>query len=113
MKTPTPSAIDTAIRNADRDAAKYEVEYFAANCWFVTRKGDLTRMYWVDATERTCDCPAFERSGCCKHQKMVDDVIEIEREAAEFEVRAEAEAFMNYTARDHAAAMLTGGGEYL
>ena len=90
MFNPTPSAIETAARNGERDAAKYEVEHFAANCWFVTRKGDLTRMYWVDATERTCDCPAFAKSGCCKHQYMVDTAIELERQEAEFEERCAA-----------------------
>lgn len=87
MKTLSSSAVETAIRNAARDAAKYEVEHFAAGYWFVTRIGDVSRMYWVDTNEGTCDCPAFERSGCCKHQKMVADVIDLERQEAEYEER--------------------------
>ena len=84
MTLSTPNAtlanITFAVRNADRDASRYEVSEFASCLWFVTRKEDRSRAYGVEIGaqgEMKCDCPAFARSATCKHCVMVHDEIAV------------------------------------
>jgi hypothetical protein len=77
---PTTSAIETAVKNASRDAKNYSlIDTLAADgVWMVAHKsGDKARQYIVNTNMNSCTCEAYLRSGVCKHQKMVDDEVEI------------------------------------
>lgn len=76
---PTTAAIETAVKNAARDAKNYRLNDLNAEVgmWLVVHKTDETRKYLVDLNDGTCQCRQFAEKGVCKHQKMVDDEIEI------------------------------------
>jgi hypothetical protein len=103
---PTTSAIETAVKNASRDAKNYSlIDTLAAEgLWYVCHKsGDKTRRYFVDANKKTCQCEAFARTGVCKHQKMVDDEIEIRametmQEDGEYLLECSREHLVGFTA---------------
>ena len=99
---PTPEAIETAIKNGLRDAAKYHICDFLSDLslWKVSRKdGDRSRSYLVDSELRTCQCEAFRKSGVCKHQYIVDEEIEIRA----MEIAQEDGAYLLECSREHLA----------
>ncbi len=100
---PTAAAIETAARNAMRDASKYTLDHFATDLWMVQRKGDPSRTYSVvvDRDGMNCDCPAWQRSGVCKHEKMVADELAIRAEEAAEEAMEEARFLMSWTSDVH------------
>lgn len=97
MKTPTPSAIETAINNAARDSKNYILnDTLAAEglWWALHKSGDRSRQYMVDVNRGTCSCVQFAEQGVCKHQRMVDEELEIRAMEAEFEAAEEGRFFM-------------------
>ena len=76
---PTTAAIETAIKNAARDSKNYNLNDLMASegWWLVVHKTEPGRSYIVDVNAGTCECEAFRKGRACKHQKMVDDEIEI------------------------------------
>jgi hypothetical protein len=76
---PTTSAIETAVKNAARDAKNYSLNDLLASdgMWLVVHKTDRNRRYIVDTNDRSCECEQFARVGCCKHQHIVDEEIQI------------------------------------
>jgi hypothetical protein len=88
MKTPTPSAIATAVKNAQRDGGNYILNDLNAKAgmWILTHKKDNTRRYMVDTVENTCECEAFNREGVCKHQAIIDEEIRIREEEERYEI---------------------------
>ena len=79
IKTPTASAIDTAIRNADKMAAQgYTLKQsgIVPEAWFVIKPRSRFS-YMVNTVRETCECEQFQFEGVCKHQKFVDDEIRI------------------------------------
>jgi hypothetical protein len=98
---PTAAAIETAIKNAARDAKNYRLNDLNAEVglWLVVHKTDETRKYLVDLNAGDCQCEQFKRAGVCKHQKMVDDEIEIRA----METMQEDGAFLLECSREHLA----------
>lgn len=79
FSTTTTAAMETAIRNANRDAVKYEIRPTSASryFWSVRSKDGhsayhVTAPYPADPNGR-CQCPYFEQHGCCKHTVMVEE----------------------------------------
>lgn len=103
MNFPPPAAIETAFKNAARDAKNYSlIDTLAetAGLWLVAHKsGDKARQYFVDTKRNTCTCEAFKRSGVCKHQRMVDEEIEIRA----MEIALEDGADLQECSREHLA----------
>lgn len=107
-----------------RDAAQADFHLFTVEshdvlegAFWVKKEGKRLQMVtpnpFADGDEDECGCEDFKRAGYCECVAAVELTRDLHAQEAEFEVRQEAEAFMRYTARDHAAAALTGGGEYL
>lgn len=103
---PTTSAIETAIRNANRDAKNYFLNdtLAAEGLWFVSHKsGDKARQYIVSTKLSNCTCTQFAEQGVCKHQKMVDDEVEIRfmetmQEDGEYLLECSKEHLVGFTA---------------
>ena len=73
----TKPALVTAVRNANRDAAKYTVEPFAGSrfLWLV-KSTDGHSSYTVQVPTSLephghCWCEFFAVNGCCKHAELV------------------------------------------
>lgn len=84
-RKPSTSAIDTAIKNGERDFSNYDVvSSVTAGVFFAEHKNDGNRVYRVDTRtgKKSCDCPQHEREGVCKHAYIVERTVEIEEEAA-------------------------------
>ena len=97
---PTSSAIETAIKNADRDAKNYSlIDTLAADgIWMVAHKsGDKSRQYIVSTNLKSCTCIQFTEQGVCKHQHTVDEEIEIR----EMEQGIEDYDFLLSSSREH------------
>ena len=97
---PTTSAIETAIKNAARDAKNYSLldTLSADGLWYVVHQsGDEARRYWVNVNTGTCTCEQFLRAGCCKHGYLVDEEIQIRA----MEEAIEANDFMLSCSREH------------
>ena len=96
---PTTSAIETAIKNAARDAKNYSLNDLLAaeGMWLVVHKTDSNRRYIVDMNEGSCECQQFLRAGVCKHMCLVDEAIEIRA----MEEGVEANDFMLSCSREH------------
>lgn len=103
---PTISAIETAVKNAARDAKNYSlIDTLAADgLWLVAHKsGDKARQYWVDTNKTTCTCTQFAEQGVCKHQRMVDEELEIRameeaQEAGEYLLECSREHLVGFAA---------------
>jgi hypothetical protein len=87
--TPKPEwlsqeVIDTAYKNAQRDAVFYRIflhESGEAGIWRVEHKGrEKHRQYVVNAFDWTCTCPYFANESFCKHCVMVKDVLLMDTE---------------------------------
>jgi SWIM zinc finger len=76
--------IDTAYKNAQRDAVFYRIflhESGEAGIWRVEHKGrEKHRQYVVNAFDWTCTCPYFANESFCKHCVMVKDVLLMDTE---------------------------------
>ena len=96
---PSTSAIETAIKNAARDSKNYNLNDLLAEegMWLVVHKTDQNRRYIVDTNEVSCECEQFARVGCCKHQAIVDEEIQIRA----MEEGIEANDFMLSCSREH------------
>lgn len=103
---PTTAAIETAIRNAARDAKNYSLidTLSAEGFWYVCHKsGDKARQYWVDANKKTCTCTQFAEQAVCKHLRMVDEELEIRameqaQEDGEYLLECSREHLVGFTA---------------
>ena len=76
--TATPAAIETAARNAQRDAANYTIsgpdDIFTE--MFTIRNAKSGARYLVTVGAQgayRCSCPQFDTAHVCKHMKLVDD----------------------------------------
>lgn len=103
--TPTTTAIETAIKNAARDANNYILNDLLASegWWLVVHKTDRNRRYVVDVNEGTCECPQFKEQGVCKHQRLVDEEVEIRametmQEDGEYLLECSREHLVGFTA---------------
>jgi hypothetical protein len=115
---PTAETIRIARDAAQADFLKIDVESHDVleGAFWVRRQGETLHMVCPDPFadgDDECNCGAFAAKGYCEHVAAVELTRDLWAQEAEYEARTEAEAFMRYTARDHAAAMATGGGEYL
>jgi hypothetical protein len=90
--SPTPAAIDRAIRNAARSTRRVEPSVSHATIWYALNPADRADYYTVDTLRGTCDCPAFAREGVCKHQVLVDDEIAVREVEEGMESAADEEA---------------------
>lgn len=102
---PTTSAIETAIKNAARDAKNYNLNDLMASegWWLVVHKTEPGRSYIVDVNAGTCECRQFAEQGVCKHQRMVDEELEIRameeaQEAGEYLLECSREHLAGFTA---------------
>jgi len=100
MKTIRQSAIETAIRNADRDADKYIVESTWPGYITVQKIANPSDCYLVsrDATlfPERCQCEYYKRENVCKHEKLADDFIRIEEIEAEIADSLTYDAYPKY-----------------
>ena len=90
MKTPTITAIETAIARAEAMHGTYTCEPMPSipGCFYVQHNTQPTRCYIVDARggKVRCSCPQFEKAGVCKHGAFVHEserIAQGEEEAAE------------------------------
>ena len=67
----------------------------------VTCKSEPRRSYSVDLSARTCDCPAFDREGFCKHCAMcqLEETVRERHEQWKAEWEAEREAYCDRYAK--------------
>jgi len=67
----------------------------------VIHNADTRRCYSVDLHARTCDCPACEKEGYCKHCAMVqlEEVVRERHEQWKAEWEAEREAYCDRYAK--------------
>jgi hypothetical protein len=101
----TLSIIETAERNALRDAGKYaftapDADVFTTT-WTLTHKTDDSRRYFVETDEAgvpfRCNCPAALRAkdtvgeNVCKHQYLLAEHLRIIEGEEAHEMRHEAE----------------------
>ena len=78
LTAPATPALETAVRNANRDAAKYTVEPLVNGTrllWWV-RSTDGHSSYAVQVPTALdpnghCRCEFFARNGACKHVELV------------------------------------------
>ncbi len=90
MKTPTLSAIETAIARAETMHGTYTCEPMPSipGKFYVQLVADPNRCYIVDARpgQARCTCPQFEKAAVCKHQAFAHEserIAQGEEEAAE------------------------------
>ncbi len=102
MKTPTISAIETAVKNAAKMLEQgYTIKQSKAvpTSYHVIKPNKNGKLsYIVDTTPgfQFCQCEQFIKEGICKHQKFTDDHIAIcqaeaendERDAARYDLLA-------------------------
>lgn len=114
---PTIEAIETAIRNANRDRKHYTlIDTLAADgIWLVVHNsGDKARQYIVHLKMNNCTCEQHKRAGICKHRRMVDEEVEIRemeqaQEDGEYLLECSREHLVGFTA-DVLADTLAGWG---
>ena len=89
MKTPTITAIETAIARAETMHGTYTCEAMPSvpGYFYVSHNEDAKRTYIVRTTgQANCTCPQFKKAAVCKHQAFVHEcnrIAEGEEEAAE------------------------------
>ena len=89
MKTPTLTAIETAIARAETMHGEYTCEAMPSvpGYFYVQHNEEAVRCYIVQTTGGGhCSCPQFEKAAVCKHQAFVHEcnrIAEGEEEAAE------------------------------
>ena len=81
-ETFTDTALSLAIRRAEAMHSVYHIEAIALlpGRFYVQHKEEVSRCYIVDnRTESArCSCPAFDKSGICKHMAFCHEVNRIE-----------------------------------
>lgn len=115
--TPNP-AIETAIRNAEREYELYSVNRTGKGEWTVARWYDKSREYVVKADSETydwtCNCPAFQKTQTvCKHciicRMHEEEMAELEARADEW---AATEGDRFFMAECQAEVMASVAGEW-
>jgi len=91
-RLPTPTAVETAIRNGEKMRGKYSVvEVISGDLYTVQNIEDGSRVYAVTVAPfaRRCRCKQYEAAQVCKHQYFVDEWIAIKAGEARAEALAE------------------------
>jgi hypothetical protein len=87
---PSEQALMIAARNGERDYFNYEIEDWGHDGYMVSHKKDKGRAYFVDLSDASCQCPAFEKMGICKHLWIVGETLRIDEMANESDLNWEA-----------------------
>jgi hypothetical protein len=78
--TPTTDTTARATRKASLMWGAYEVTPAGSlpHLFFVEHKSDPARCYLNDTRRGTCQCPAFEKGGDCKHRHFLNEWRDVE-----------------------------------
>lgn len=95
--TATPAAIETALKNAQRDAANYTIsgpDDIFTETFTLTKVDGAKYRVTIEARGAACycTCPQFKAAHVCKHMKLVDDQLGLLAAEEAYESRHDCEA---------------------